>query len=117
MGWGLECFGFWLIADSLTEGDVPLLFATYAFALSAVAGAVLILFPGGLGVTEGTLSGLLAARYRSLGVAADAARAKAVAATMIIRLCTLWFAVGVGLLALGLFTRHARSSPPASGAE
>ncbi len=115
-GWSLECFGFWLIANALAGGELPLLFAIYAFALSAVAGAVLILFPGGLGVTEGTLSGLLDARYRLLGVAPEAARAKAASATILIRLCTLWFAVGIGLAALALFSREqaaAEAKPPA----
>jgi len=105
LGWGLECTGFWLIADSLVEADLPFLFAVYTFALSAVAGAVLILFPGGLGVTEATLTGLLSARYRALGVVPGAAAAKAVTATVVIRLCTLWFAMGIGMLALSIFSR------------
>lgn len=112
IGWGLECLGFWLIANSLLDGGdgggVPFLFATYSFALAAVAGAVVILFPGGLGITEGTMSGLLQSRYSALGVATEAARAKAVSATLLIRLCTLWFAVAVGLIALALFRRSRR---------
>jgi len=119
IGWGLECAGFWLIANSLleaaaaqgvvVEGAVPLLFATYAFALSAVAGAVAIIAPGGLGITEGTLSGLLGARYQALGLSGEAARAGAASATVLIRLCTLWFAVACGLVALGLFQRAQRA--------
>ncbi|MEE8469400.1 MAG: lysylphosphatidylglycerol synthase domain-containing protein, partial [Planctomycetota bacterium] len=106
LGWGLECTGFWLVADSLVEADLPFLFAVYTFALSAVAGAVLILFPGGLGPTEATMTGLLSARYRALGVAQGAAAAKAVTATVVIRLCTLWFAMGIGMLALSIFGRR-----------
>jgi uncharacterized protein (TIRG00374 family) len=110
LGWGLECFAFWLIANELagpeaTEG-IPLLFAMYSFALSAVAGAVLIIAPGGLGITEGTLSGLLGAKYRALSIAPEAARARAASATMVIRLCTLWFAVAVGLAAWWLFNKR-----------
>lgn len=115
-GWGLECTAFWLVANELCGGGVPLAFATYAFALSAVAGAVLIIFPGGLGVTEGTLTALLDGRYRALGIAAGAARAKAASATIVIRLCTLWFAVGVGLVAFALFRRRhgaPAGAPPA----
>jgi len=104
LGWGLECTAFYLVANAFGAG-VPYLFAVYTFALSAVAGAVLILAPGGLGVTEGALTGLLEARYVSLGL--DAARSKAASATFVIRLCTLWFAVVVGLVALGLFERRA----------
>ena len=110
LGWGLECFGFWLVAVELAgpdaQGSLPFLFAVYAFALSAVAGAILIIAPGGLGITEGTLSGLLGSRYRALGLAPEAARARAASATMLIRLCTLWFAVGVGLCAWWLFNRR-----------
>ncbi len=113
VGWSLECTGFWLVANAFVEGSpVPLAFATYTFALSAVAGAVLILFPGGLGITEGVMTTLLSARYRTLGFAADTARASAGAATILIRLATLWFAVLVGALALTIFRRlHPRGEP------
>jgi uncharacterized protein (TIRG00374 family) len=106
IGWSLECTAFWLIARALAPGAIPYLFALYTFALSAVAGAVLILFPGGLGVTEASMGALLRRRYMAAGIAADAANAKAVSATLLIRLCTLWFAVGVGLVATYVFTRR-----------
>lgn len=105
-GWGLECTGFWLVASSLVEGGLPWLFCVFTFALSAVAGAVLIIAPGGLGVTEGTMTGLLRSRYLALGLAEEAARGRAVSATLVIRLCTLWFAMGVGLVALSAFRRR-----------
>lgn len=106
IGWGLECTAFWLVASAFVEGGVPFLFAVYTFALSAVAGAVLILFPGGLGVTEASMGGLLRARYLRAGLAADVASASAVSATLLIRLCTLWFAVGVGVIATLVFKRR-----------
>src|SRR6185295_4060216 len=84
LGWSLECTAFWLVARALAPGAVPFLFAVYTFALSAVAGAVLILFPGGLGVTEASMGALLRKRYMSAGIAADAAAAKAVSATLLI---------------------------------
>ena len=111
VGWGLECYGFWLIANSLVGGEgVPFLFATYSFALAAVAGAVVILFPGGLGITEGLMGSLLEGRYAALGLGAEVARAKAFSATLLIRLCTLWFAVAVGLVSLALFRRARRGA-------
>lgn len=110
VGWGLECTAFWLLADALTPG-VPWLFCVFVFALSAVAGAVAIIFPGGLGLTEGLMIGLLRERYLTLGVAAATASARATTATLLVRLCTLWFAMGVGLIALGLFRRRRRSDP------
>lgn len=117
VGWGLECVGFWLIASSFVQDGVPLLFAVYTFSFSAVAGAVAIVFPGGLGITEGAMSGLLGGRYEALGVAADAARARAASATILIRLCTLWFAMGVGLVALWLFRRQRAALAPARSHE
>jgi uncharacterized protein (TIRG00374 family) len=111
-GWSLECTGFWLVANAFVpESPIPFAFAAYTFALSAVAGAVLILFPGGLGVTEGVMTTLLSTRYRALGLAPEIARASAGAATILIRLATLWFAVLVGFVALFLFRRRHRRSP------
>jgi uncharacterized protein (TIRG00374 family) len=105
-GWGLECVGFWLVADAFAPGAITLPFAAYTFALSAVAGAVLILFPGGLGPTEASMSALLTPRYAAAGLAADAARASAASATLVIRLCTLWFAVLIGVIAALVFRRR-----------
>ncbi len=107
LGWGCECTGFWLIANALVPGAVPFLYGVLAFAFSAVAGAVLIIFPGGLGVTEFSLGKLLVARYTSAGgLALEAARQSATGVVILARLCTLWFAVLVGFLATALFTRR-----------
>jgi uncharacterized protein (TIRG00374 family) len=115
VGWGLECTGFWLIANAVVPDSVPYLFAIFAFALSAVAGAVAIVFPGGLVITEGFLGTLLRPRFqavveRTLGLAGagarEYARAQAAAAVILSRLCTLWFAVLVGFCALAVFTRR-----------
>jgi len=109
-GWGLECVGFWLVADAFVPGAITLSYAAYTFALSAVAGAVLILFPGGLGPTEASMSALLTPRYVAAGLATDAARSSAASATLVIRLCTLWFAVLVGAIAALIFRRRFRRS-------
>ena len=108
LGWALECTAFWLLADALTPG-VPWLFAVFVFALSAVAGAVAIVFPGGLGLTEGLMIGLLRERYLALGVALKTANARATAATLLVRLCTLWFAMILGLMTLSLHRRLRRA--------
>jgi glycosyltransferase 2 family protein len=118
-GWALECTAFWLLADALTPG-VPWLFAVFVFALSAVAGAMAIIFPGGLVLTEGLMIGLLRERYLAMGVAAAAASARATTATLVVRLCTLWFAMGLGLVALSAFRRLRRrgaqsTGPPSTG--
>ena len=107
VGWGLECTGFWLVANAVTPGAVPFLYAVFAYAFSAVAGAVLIIFPGGLGITEFSLGKLLVSRYTAVGgLAVEAARHGATGAVILTRLCTLWFAVLVGFVATGLFTRR-----------
>lgn len=114
-GWFLECVAFWLLASAQVDGGVPLSFAVYTFALAAVAGAVAIFFPGGLGITEASLSALLVARYAAAGVEHQDAQSKAVVTTLVIRLCTLWFAVALGVVATLLFERRMRRrSEPAS---
>lgn len=105
-GWSLECFGFYLVAGAFVEGGVSFSFATYTFALAAVAGAVAFVFPGGLGVTEASMGALLKRRYLACGLDAAAASASAVSATILIRLATLWFAVAVGIVAAVWFRRR-----------
>jgi uncharacterized protein (TIRG00374 family) len=113
VSWGCECTAFWLIANGMVAGEVDFLFAVFAYAFSAVAGAVLIIFPGGLGITEYTGGTLLRRAYEPLlassGVAADAikqvAQSKAAGAMLLTRFCTLWFAVIVGLIATALFRK------------
>jgi len=62
------------------------------YSLATLLGA-LAFVPGGLGVTEGSLALMLS---RGAGLSAG----PAAAATLLIRATTLWFAVGLGLLAL-----------------
>jgi uncharacterized protein (TIRG00374 family) len=64
-----------------------------------IAGALSFL-PGGLGVQEGGMVALLVKTATGVGTATAAA------ATFITRLCTLWFAVAVGLVALTLVRRR-----------
>lgn len=89
-GWGAEALAFWWILG-LTGLEVDLLHATVIFALAMLAGALSFL-PGGLGSSEVVMVGLL--------VLGGADPAPAVAATLLLRLCTLWFAVMLGLAAL-----------------
>jgi glycosyltransferase 2 family protein len=110
IGWGLECFAFYLVAEALVPGAASLLFATYTFALSAILGAIMIIFPGGLGPTEASMGTLLTGSYKAAGLGAEMAAAKALTATFIIRFCTLWFAVVLGGIALALHTRLRRAS-------
>jgi uncharacterized protein (TIRG00374 family) len=115
VGWGLECTGFWLIARAVVPHSVSYLFCVFSFALSAVAGAVAIVAPAGLGITEGVLGTLLRPKFQVVieatrGVVGDAARkiarSEAACTVILARLCTLWFAVLVGFIAVGAFTRR-----------
>ena len=74
--------------------DLSLADTVVVFSLGSLAGALSFL-PGGLGVAETSMTGLIQ-------VLSDASRAAAVAATVLIRLATLWFAVALGLVGLGV---------------
>ena len=94
-------------ANAVVPDTIPFLYAVFAYAFSAVAGAVLIVFPGGLGVTEYSMGKLLVAKYSTVGgLGVDAARAMATGPVILARFCTLWFAVLVGFVATALFTRR-----------
>ncbi|MFP3953512.1 MAG: YbhN family protein [Candidatus Acetothermia bacterium] len=87
--WGSECVAMYLIISGLGVGQSFLL-ATFIFTFSSVMGAVSFL-PGGIGVAEGSMTGIMIA-------VAGLSKPFAVSATLIIRLSTLWFAVFIGLI-------------------
>jgi len=88
VGWGAEGFAFYLICTQLGI-DISLSLAVGIYAFSMLVGA-LSFIPGGLGSAE-VVMGLLLTLLGASG-------AEAVAATIICRLATLWFAVLLGLL-------------------
>jgi glycosyltransferase 2 family protein len=94
--WFCECFGFYLVLGGFPDTQVPLLLAVFIYSATTLGGVVT---PGGIGVTDGGMTALLsyAARFTA---------ATAGAATLLIRLCTLWFAVVVGVVALLVFRRN-----------
>jgi uncharacterized membrane protein YbhN (UPF0104 family) len=104
VSWLFECLAAYLCVRGLRL-DVSLAETTAVFCLASLAGAVSFL-PGGLLVAEGSMTGL----FRRLG---DATSASAAAATVLVRLATLWFAVALGLVALALEERRARASSSA----
>jgi len=98
VAWSLECLSLWVILRGFGEVTSVSL-AAFFYATSTLAGA-LVPVPGGLGVTESALRGQL----ESLGLVSPAT---STAALMLVRFATLWFAVLVGFVALGLLrTRH-----------
>jgi uncharacterized protein (TIRG00374 family) len=97
--WFCECVAFWLVVRGFGEKGLGLYTATFIYSFSTAAGA-LAMMPGGLGVTEGGLTGLLLRiGPETLG------KGVAVGATILTRLATLWFAVAVGIVALAAYTR------------
>jgi uncharacterized protein (TIRG00374 family) len=95
VAWGAEALAFYWVLGWLGS-DISLSFAIFVYALSMLAGALSFL-PGGLGSAEAVMISLLVLK----GMATPAA----VAATVFIRLATLWFAVVIGLVAL-IKSRH-----------
>jgi uncharacterized protein (TIRG00374 family) len=93
VSWLMEGIGLYLILIGLgvPAGWNTLSIAVFVLAFSTVIGAVTAL-PGGLGAAEASIAGMLALL---LGLGADVNAA----ATLLIRFATLWFGVGLGLLA------------------
>ena len=95
VSWFCECLAFYLVLHSLgitrCAGFVD---AVCIYAFSTLAGAITMM-PGGIGLTEVSLTGLLV----KLPCDSQVDKSMAAAATIIIRLCTLWFAVIVGIIA------------------
>ncbi|MCA9684434.1 MAG: flippase-like domain-containing protein, partial [Myxococcales bacterium] len=98
VGWGLECVGYWLILTAFPGVEASLQLCVFLWSATTLIGALSFL-PGGLGATEGSL-GVLVARF-AIGVGESVA----VASTLLIRLCTLWYGELVGAVALALFMR------------
>jgi uncharacterized membrane protein YbhN (UPF0104 family) len=98
VGWGLECVGYWLILNAFPGVEASLLLCVFLWSATTLVGALSFL-PGGLGATEGSL-GVLVARF-AIGVSPSIA----VASTLLIRLCTLWYGELVGALAVVSFMR------------
>lgn len=92
ISWGAEGIAFALVLHGL---GLPLTLSTvrqavFALSFATLAGAVSLL-PGGLGAAEASLAGLLLLQGFPRDIAA--------AATLLIRLATLWFGVALGAAA------------------
>ncbi len=90
ISWGFECLAMYLVLKGFGV-DSSVLLSTFVFSFSSLVGAVSMI-PGGLLVAEGSFAGLLALSGIAKGIAAGA--------TIIIRFCTLWFGVVIGLITL-----------------
>jgi uncharacterized protein (TIRG00374 family) len=98
IGWFAEAMAFHQLLAQL-GAPVTIQQAMFVFTFAMISGTVAML-PGGLGGTEAVMLALLGALGVDLQVA--------VTATALIRLATLWFAVGLGFIALPFALRLAR---------
>ncbi|MBI5447050.1 MAG: flippase-like domain-containing protein [Deltaproteobacteria bacterium] len=99
--WFAECYAFWWVLRGVGS-QVSLAAATFIYCLATLVGALSFL-PGGLLATEGSM----VAALTLLRVDAPSAAA----ATVIIRACTLWYAVALGATAIWLWGRHRKGEP------
>lgn len=93
VSWGFECLGYYIILSNYNV-EVTLLWASFTYAFATIVGAVSML-PGGLGVTEGSLSYMVVAQGYSKDIA--------FASTFIVRAVTLWFAVMIGVISIIIY--------------
>jgi uncharacterized protein (TIRG00374 family) len=96
-----------VFAQALNDAPVSMLQAGVAYAAPLLAGS-LALLPGGLGVTEASMAGVL----RTLSGVSPVGAATL---TIMVRVSTFWFAItlGFGALACWRFRREQTSSRPA----
>ena len=98
--WFGECVAFYYVLRGLgtPAGPELLLQSSFIFAAGTLFGLASFL-PGGLGVADLSYAGLV----RSFGLLE---KQGAAAAAFLIRLCTLWFGVSLGTLALFVLSRR-----------
>jgi len=93
ISWSFECLGYHLILINFNI-DVGFLWASFSYAFATIVGAISML-PGGLGITEGSLTFLLLEQNYPKDLA--------VASTFLVRVVTLWFAVLVGIISVTFY--------------
>ncbi len=102
VSWFMECIAFYLVLWGFGT-PLPLVTASFIYAFATIVGA-LLMTPGGVGPTEGAMGFLLIQQYAI-------PQSAAASATFLVRLCTLWFAVGVGLITLTICAKTLTGIP------
>lgn len=108
ISWAGECFALALILVGLGIPFSWTLVALSCFAMGfATLAGSLLLVPGGLGVAEASIGGLLLAFGKAPWLPAGTITASiAAVATLMIRFATLWFGFFLGLVCLGIVQRR-----------
>lgn len=96
ISWFFECLSYYLILINFNL-DISVLWATFVYTFSTIAGAITML-PGGLGVTEGSLTYLMIRSKVPANIA--------VSSTLIVRVVTLWFAVLIGIVSVSFYQKR-----------
>jgi uncharacterized protein (TIRG00374 family) len=96
ISWGFECFGYYLILNNF-EIAIDVFWSSFSYSFATIVGALSML-PGGLGVTEGSLTLMVVEQGLSEN--------DALASTFIVRVVTLWFAVLVGAVSVLFYQRR-----------
>lgn len=96
VSWGFECIGYYLILINFGI-DFGILWASFSYCFATIVGAISML-PGGLGVTEGSLTYFLVLKNIPKDIS--------VTTTFIVRVVTLWFAVLVGIVAVSFYQKR-----------
>ncbi|QQS37650.1 MAG: flippase-like domain-containing protein [Ignavibacteriales bacterium] len=94
--WAFECLGYFVVLKNFNI-NTDMMWASFSYCFGTIVGAISLL-PGGLGVTEGSLTFMLVQHGASTDVA--------VASTFIIRVVTLWFAVFVGVISVSFYQKR-----------
>lgn len=104
LAWFGECVALFLILRGFGLPNTldVLLAATFIYASASLFGAVTFM-PGGLGATEGSMTSLLQ-------LLVNASATIAAAATLLVRVCTLWLAIVLGGVALFILERRERKT-------
>ena len=93
ISWSFECLGYHIILINFNI-EISFLWAAFSYGFATIVGAITML-PGGLGVTEGSLTFML--------IRNNFPKDLAVASTFIVRVVTLWFALLVGILSVTFY--------------
>lgn len=96
VSWFCECFAFFLLLNTLGI-SFSIQATSFIFAFSSVFGNA-IPIPGGLGATEGSFVGLLLLNGVDLSLAT--------LATVVIRVCTLFWGISMGIICLLMISRR-----------
>jgi len=95
LAWFCECLGMYIVINSFGEISpihIDIFVSTFIYGFATIAGSVTML-PGGLGATDASITFLLISLK-------SVAQSVAVAATLLVRVATLWFAVIIGIAAV-----------------